>query len=184
VSLETTRTRQRILVANCLLVVATLETRLTRPRFRLGFETDVVLLTDARETVNELLERPEVVRLLVHLTDQCDSSTSVNSPTCTVATPSSYCCSRRGRRTAEVHQLPWRRYVAWCSSEVCYVFNTWRDVVPVYPVFRSLVWPHTHRASWCASGRSRSPPNCSWKTSVLISDLSTHYSTDDSILKE
>jgi len=53
-------------VANRLLVVATLGTRLTRPRFRLGFEADAVLLTDARETVDELLERPEVVRLLVH----------------------------------------------------------------------------------------------------------------------
>ncbi len=43
-----------------------LGTPLTRPRFQLNFETDVVLLTDAPETVDELLERPEVVRLLVH----------------------------------------------------------------------------------------------------------------------
>lgn len=65
-SLKATRTRQRILVANCLLVPPTLGTRLTRPRFRLDFETDAVLLTDTRETVDKLLERPEAVRLLVH----------------------------------------------------------------------------------------------------------------------
>ena len=65
-SLESTRTRQRVAVANRLLVVATFGTHLTCPRFRLGFEADTVLLTDARETVDELLERPEVVRLLVH----------------------------------------------------------------------------------------------------------------------
>ena len=59
-SLKTAQTRQRIFV------VATLGTRLTRPHFRLGFEADAVSLTDARETVDELLERPEVVRLLVH----------------------------------------------------------------------------------------------------------------------
>jgi len=47
-------------------VVTTPGTRLTRPRFRLGFEADAVLLTDTRETVGELLERPEVVRFLVH----------------------------------------------------------------------------------------------------------------------
>ncbi len=47
-------------------MVATLGTRLTRPRFRPGFERDTVLLTDTRETAAELLERPEVVRLLVH----------------------------------------------------------------------------------------------------------------------
>jgi len=63
---KATWTRQRILVTNRLLAVATLGTRLTRPRFRFGFEVDAVLLTDARETVDELLEHPEVVCLLVH----------------------------------------------------------------------------------------------------------------------
>ena len=64
-SLEATRTRQHISVANRLLVVATLRTCLTRPRFRFGFKINAVLLTDAREAVDELLERPGVVRLLI-----------------------------------------------------------------------------------------------------------------------
>ncbi len=53
-------------MANRFLLVATLGTRLTRPRFRLGFERDTIFLTGARETVNKLIKRPEVVYLLIH----------------------------------------------------------------------------------------------------------------------
>ncbi|ERG93308.1 MAG: hypothetical protein J07HQW1_03369 [Haloquadratum walsbyi J07HQW1] len=107
-SLKTARTRQRIFV------VATLGTRLTRPQFRLGFEADAVSLTDARETVDELLERPEVVRLLVHPTDQCVSSTSVNSPTYTVTTPLLYSRSTRSRTSA---------FCAWARRFVRYRYS-------------------------------------------------------------
>lgn len=55
-------------MANRLLVVATVGTRLTRPRFRHEFEADTVLFTDAHETFDEPVEPPEVVRFLVYLT--------------------------------------------------------------------------------------------------------------------